>query len=199
VGFTVASVAIVLAPGPNSVFVAKTAGGGGARKGYMAMLGILSGDTCLITLSLLGVSTLLRMQPVLFHTMRLAGAAYLIFLGLQAILARPKEDSTAVPDAAPPFQRAVTISLLNPKAILFFMAFFPTCIVSPGDGLAATYAVMTLFFQIISATYLCTLVHVSAHIGRAFQESPKVRLIARRVCGCVFIGFGVKVAALVSG
>ena len=81
--FIVASVAIVLMPGPNSIFVAKTGGAEGAGAGRKAMCGILLGDTCLIVLSLLGVSALFDAHPALFSALRLAGAAYLIFLGVQ--------------------------------------------------------------------------------------------------------------------
>jgi len=75
-----ASIAVVLAPGPGSVFVAKAAGAKGKRAGQMAMLGIMLGDACLIMVSLLGVSALFRAHPLLFHVIRLAGAGYLIVL-----------------------------------------------------------------------------------------------------------------------
>ena len=91
IGFVLASVAVVLAPGPGSVFVAKTAATTRHRAGIKAMLGIMVGDTCLIVLSLLGVSAIFHAHPSLFHTIRLAGAAYLLVLGLQAVFTKPGE------------------------------------------------------------------------------------------------------------
>jgi len=194
IGFAVASMAIVLAPGPNSVFLAKTAGTRGGRAGCAAMCGIMLGDSCLIVLSLLGVSALFSAQPALFHVVRLAGAGYLIFLGLQSILTQPKANSAVAQDAVLPFRRALTIALLNPKAIFFFMAFFPVFILSAEGGLVAPYVVMAVLFMAISATYLCVVIHVSSRIGRAFQESRTIQTVARKACGILFVGFGIRVA-----
>lgn len=192
-GFGLASVAVVLAPGPGSVFVAKNAAAR-IRAGFLAMLGIMVGDTCLIALSLLGVSALFVANPSLFHVIRLAGAAYLIFLGLQSIFARQKNTSKTERGHNLPFRRAVAITLLNPKAVFFFMAFFPVFIKSAENGLVIPYAAMTLVFMIISATYLSFLIHVSSTLALAFQQNSKLQSVARKCCGCVFIGFGLKVA-----
>jgi len=194
IGFTVASVVVVLAPGPGSVFVAKTAGSRGARAGRGAMLGIMLGDTCLIVLSLLGVSALFNAHAALFHAVRLIGAGYLIFLGLQSIFAKQKEKSEVHQDSVLSLRRALTITLINPKAVFFFMAFFPVFIRSAQGGLLVPYVSMTFVFMAISFTYLCILSHVSSRVGLAFQESRMIQSIARKVCGCLFIGFGIKVA-----
>jgi len=194
IGFTFASIAVVLAPGPGSLFVAKTAGSRGAPAGRRAMLGIMLGDTCLIVLSLLGVSALFNAYPTLFYTIRLAGAGYLIFLGMQSIFAKPKENSAALQSSALPLRRALTITLLNPKAVFFFMAFFPVFIRSAEGGLVVPYASMTLLFMAISVTYLCIVSQVSSRVGLALQESRTIQSIARKMCGCLFIGFGIKVA-----
>jgi len=195
IGFGIASVAVVLAPGPGSVFVAKTAVTARARAGLTAMLGIMVGDACLILLSLLGVSALFLAHPFLFHVIRLAGAGYLIFLGLQSIFARAKKGSDAAQGHSLPFRQAVSITLLNPKAVIFFMAFFPVFIRSAENGLVVAYAVMTLVFMTISAVYLAFLIRASSKLAVAFQQNGTLRSVARKVCGCVFIGFGLKVAA----
>lgn len=192
-GFVIASVAVVLAPGPGSMFVAKTAAGGGVRAGRLAMLGIMAGDTCLIVLSLLGVSALFLVYPPLFHIIRFAGAAYLIFLGIRLLLLRPDKPNNGQ-DSGLPFRCAVLVTLLNPKALLFFMAFFPIFIRSTQGGLAMPYAMMTVVFMAISATYLSFLVYASSTLALAFRRNTAAQSIARRVCGCVFIGFGLKVA-----
>ena len=195
IGFGIASVAVVLAPGPGSVFVAKTAATARARAGLKAMLGIMVGDTCLILLSLLGVSALFLAHPFLFHVIRLAGASYLIFLGLQSIFARTQKGSDATQGHSLPFRRAVSITLLNPKAVFFFMAFFPVFIRSAEHGLVAAYMIMTLVFMTISAAYLSLLIHASSKLALAFQHDRTLKSVARKVCGCVLIGVGLKVAA----
>lgn len=194
IGFILASTAVVLAPGPGSVFVAKTAGAKGTRAGLMAMLGIMLGDTCLIILSLLGASALFRAHPVLFHGVRLAGAGYLIFLGLQAIFSKQNNHTGISQESALSLRQAFTITLLNPKAVFFFMAFFPLFIQSAEVGLVIPYMSMALTFMLISLTYLCVLSHVSSKVAVAFRANPSIQSIVRKVCGCFFIGFGVKVA-----
>jgi leucine efflux protein len=194
IGFIVASAAVVLAPGPGSVFVAKTAATAHVRAGLLAMLGIMAGDACLIVLSLLGVSALFLAHPPLFHVIRLAGAGYLIFLGLQFVFSRGKKKSDSEQGDSLPFRRAVAITLLNPKAVFFFMAFFPVFIKSAEDGLVVPYAAMTLVFMSISATYLTFLIHASSALALAFQQNGTLQWVARKLCGCVFIGFGLKVA-----
>jgi leucine efflux protein len=194
IGFGVASVAVVLAPGPGSVFVARAAAMAHVRAGLLAMLGIMVGDACLIVLSLLGVSALFLAHRPLFHVIRLAGATYLIFLGLQLVFARPKKKPGSEQDYSLPFRRAVAITLLNPKAVFFFMAFFPVFIKSAEDGLVVPYAAMTLVFMSISATYLSFLIHASSKLALAFQQNRRLQWVARKLCGCVFIGFGLKVA-----
>jgi threonine/homoserine/homoserine lactone efflux protein len=194
IGFVSASVAVALAPGPGSLFVAKSAASGGVRAGRYAMSGIMAGDALLILLSLLGVSALFASYPSLFHTTRLMGACYLIFLGLQSLSAAPKNKAGDSQASALSFKKAFSITLLNPKAVLFFMAFFPVFIQSGEQGLLYSYAAMTLVFMVISASYLLFLCHVSSKVGASLYENSLLQSIVRKACGCLFIGFGVKVA-----
>ena len=197
IGFTVASTAVVLAPGPGSVFVAKTAGSAGTKAGHKAMFGIMLGDTCLITLSLLGISALFMTHPSLFHAVRLIGAGYLIFLGLQSIFTRKnkkKDKSVSFHNSVLSLRRAFIITLFNPKAVIFFMAFFPIFIQSTQGGLLVPYIGMTSVFMVISFTYLYILSYISSKVGLAFQENRTIQSITRKVCGCLFIGFGIKAA-----
>lgn len=195
IGFTLASTAVILAPGPGSIFVAKTAATARVRAGFPAMLGIMVGDACLIVLSLIGVSALFRAHPSLFHVIRFVGAGYLIFLGIQSIFAAPEMRSDDGQNHGLPFRQAVAITLLNPKAIFFFMAFFPVFIRSAESGLVVPYAAMTLVFMAISAIYLSLLIRASSSLAEAFQQNKTLRTVARKLSGGVFIGFGLKVAA----
>jgi len=160
----------------------------------MAMLGIMIGDTCLIILSLLGVSALFTAHPLLFTAVRFAGAGYLIFLGLQSIFFRPKKTSAVPENGVLSLRTALLITLLNPKAVFFFMAFFPVFIRSAQGGLLVPYATMTLLFMAISFTYLSILSLVSSKVGLGFQQNTTIQRIARKVCGCIFVAFGIKVA-----
>ena len=193
-GFILASIAVVLAPGPGSVFVAKTAATSRLHAGLLAMLGIMVGDTCLIVLSLLGASALFRAHPSLFHIVRFVGATYLFFLGVQMIFSKSEKRLGFAHSRGMHFRRAVAVTLFNPKAIFFFMAFFPVFIKSAADGLIVAYATMTVVFMAVSAAYLLLLAYASAKCAVAFQHNSAFQSVARRLCGCVFIGFGIKVA-----
>ena len=195
IGFCIASVAAVLSPGPGSFFVAKAASSG-ARDGFMAMLGIMAGDLCLVSLSFIGVSAIFLAHPSLFHIVRFVGAGYLIFLGLPMVLAQPKEQLNGSHANGRSFQQAVAITLFNPYAVLFFMAFFPIFIRSSENNLLAIYAAMTVILMMISATYLSFIVCVSSKVASVFQQNLRLQLVARKICGCVFIVFGLKVALL---
>ena len=192
-GFLVASIAVVLAPGPGSVLVARTAAASGRRAGAFAVFGIMLGDLCLIALAFAGVSAIFLAHPMLFQTIRLAGAGYLIWLGLHAIFTAQKTPANQGPHGKP-FWQAVSITLLNPKAVVFFMAFFPLFIASNTAHPFTAYAKMTLVFMAVSAAYLLFLVHASAGLGLAFRKSRRAKSLARKLAGCVFVAFGVKVA-----
>ena len=192
--FLIASIAVVLAPGPGSLFVARTAVVSGTRAGYGAMLGIMVGDTCLITLSVLGVSALFRTYPSVFHLFRLAGAAYLLFLGVKLLVKKPRNEPINLSGYDRSFVQAISLTLLNPKAVLFFMAFFPLFLKSPEPGQFFSYTVMAFAFQCVSATYLSTLIHASSWTATALRRNTVTRAVLEKLCGCAFIGFGLKVA-----
>jgi leucine efflux protein len=195
IGFIPASVAVILAPGPGSIFVARSAASAGVRAARSAMLGILTGDILLILLSLLGVSALFSAYPSLFHTFRLAGASYLIFLGLQLLFTSPRNPKgSASGEPAGSFKKGVTITLSNPKAIFFFMAFFPLFLRSGGEGFLYSYAIMTILFLGTNQLYLFFLSQLSSKVGSAFHENSRLQSAAGKTCGALFIIFGIKIA-----
>jgi leucine efflux protein len=125
---------IVLLPGPNSLYVISVAARRGVRAGYTAAAGVWCGDTVLMTLSAAGVASLLQANAVLFGIVKYAGAGYLTWLAIGMLRAawamwrtrrdQSADDSPAVATDERPYRRALVISLFNPKAILFFVAFF---------------------------------------------------------------------------
>lgn len=194
-GFIVASIAVVLAPGPGSLFVARTAAAEGSRAGRTAMLGIMLGDTLLIILSLMGLSALFTAYPPLFHAVRFAGAGYLILVGVQSLLTKGGRKPAVPQRTVHPLYRALAITLLNPKAVFFFMTFFPVFIRSGEYGLVVPYAGMTVIFMGLSGAYLTVLSTISHRTGSAFRGNRLLQSVARKACGSLFIVFGMRVAA----
>ncbi len=133
--YVLGTIFIVLLPGPNSMYVLSVAAQRGVRAGYKGACGVFLGDFVLMVLSAAGVASLLKASPALFYVVKYIGAAYLAWIGLNMLrgalrswAARGDAAAATVPAAAPdqsdPFRKALLISLLNPKAILFFISFF---------------------------------------------------------------------------
>ena len=193
---------VILLPGPNSLFVLGTAVRGGVRKGYQAACGVFLGDTVLTVLASAGVASLLRAFPALFFLMKCAGGAYLAWVGLQMLLSavrgQPGEDGVvnrAVDDSRSPLGRALLISLLNPKSILFFVAFFIQ-FVDPGYvPKAVPFLLLGGIAQIMSACYLSIVIFSGAKLAAAFRRHRRTRKALTSGAGALFVGFGVRLAA----
>nr|WP_296075117.1 leucine efflux protein LeuE [uncultured Actinoplanes sp.] len=209
--YVIGAAAIVLLPGPNSIFVLTTGARFGVRTGYRAAAGVFVGDTVLMTLSAAGVASLLRTYPPVFLVIKYAGAAYLFWIGLGIIRgavrkwrargeagrapgrAGPPEEP-AGPAVRHPFRRAAVISLLNPKAILFFVSFFIQ-FVEPGYAHPAlSFLVLGAVVQLFSAMYLTALIFGGRFLAAQFTRRRRLTAGAATGVGALFVGFGVKLA-----
>ncbi|GAB3149837.1 leucine efflux protein LeuE [Microbispora hainanensis] len=205
---------IILLPGPNSLFVLSTAAQRGVRQGYRAAAGVFAGDSVLMFLSAAGVASLLKSTPVLFSIVKYSGAIYLAWIGFGMLrgawrsLRASRDGAAAAPVAetaqaaattepAPvrsPFRKAFTISLLNPKAILFFVAFFVQ-FVDPSYGAPAlSFLILALIVQIFSVTYLSTLIFGGTFLAAHFRRRRKLTAGLTSGVGALFLGFGAKLA-----
>ncbi|MEU6430926.1 leucine efflux protein LeuE [Microbispora sp. NPDC046973] len=199
---------IILLPGPNSVFVLSTAAQRGVRQGYRAAAGVFAGDSVLMFLSAAGVASLLKSTPVLFSIVKYSGAIYLAWIGFGMLRGawrslRASRDGTAAAqvteEAVPapvgnPFRKAFTISLLNPKAILFFVAFFVQ-FVDPSYGTPAlSFLILALIVQVFSVTYLSTLIFGGTFLATHFRRRRKLAAGLTSGVGALFLGFGAKLA-----
>ncbi|MER6994481.1 leucine efflux protein LeuE [Streptomyces sp. NPDC000410] len=204
--YLVGLVLIVLLPGPNSLYVLSVAARRGVRTGYTAAAGVWCGDTVLMTLSAAGVASLLQANAVLFGTVKFAGAGYLTWLAIGMMRAawgmwRSRHDKAvadvvgeAGPGAERPCRRAFVISLLNPKAILFFVAFFVQ-FVDPGYAYPAlSFVVLGGLAQVASVLYLTLLIFTGTHLASAFRRRKRLSAGATSAAGALFLGFAVKLS-----
>ncbi|MGW2030313.1 MULTISPECIES: leucine efflux protein LeuE [Streptomyces] len=194
---------IVLLPGPNSLYVLSVAARRGVRAGYTAAAGVWCGDTVLMTLSAAGVASLLQGNALLFGIVKYAGAGYLSWLAIGMLRAARRMWRTrrerAVEEAAPdrgtderPFRRALVVSLFNPKAILFFVAFFVQ-FVDPGYAYPAlSFVVLGAFAQLASFLYLSALIFSGTRLSAAFRRRRRLSATATSAAGVLFLGFAVK-------
>ena len=199
--FVLGTIFIVLVPGPNSLYVMTIASRFGIAAGYRGAAGIFVGDLILMTLAATGVASVFQANPALCVALKYAGAADLVFLGLSllrtALARRPATDAApALPEAgtARPFRVALLISLMNPKAILFYVSFFIQ-FVSPGYAHPAlSFLILGVVVQLCSMAYLSVLIFGGTWLADAFRRRPRLSATATGGVGALFIGFGVKLA-----
>ncbi|GGW30729.1 leucine efflux protein [Streptomyces lucensis JCM 4490] len=196
-------VLIVLLPGPNSLYVLSVAARRGVRAGYTAAAGVWCGDTVLMTLSAAGVASLLQANALLFGIVKYAGAGYLTWLAIGMMRAawgmwRTRRDRTAEavePARATderPFRRAFVVSLFNPKAILFFVAFFVQ-FVSESNPVVG-FVTLGVLAQLASVLYLSALIFGGSRLAAAFRRRRTLSAGATSAAGALFLGFAVKLS-----
>lgn len=197
---------IILLPGPNSLYVLSVAARRGVRTGYTAAAGVWCGDTVLMTLSAAGVASLLQANALLFGIVKYAGAGYLTWLAFGMLrtavgMWRARNEPAAEQEAGEsggaverPFRRALVISLLNPKAILFFIAFFVQ-FVDPGYAYPAlSFLVLGALAQVASVLYLTALIFSGTKLSAAFRRRKRLSAGATSAAGALFLGFAAKLS-----
>ncbi|WP_306317692.1 MULTISPECIES: leucine efflux protein LeuE [unclassified Streptomyces] len=198
---------IILLPGPNSLYVLSVGARRGIRTGYKAAAGVWCGDTVLMTLSAAGVASLLQANAVIFGIVKYAGAGYLTWLAIGMMrtawsmwrtrrerLAAESGDGEEQQAQERPFRRAFVISLLNPKAILFFIAFFVQFVDPSYAYPALSFVVLGAFAQAASVLYLSVLIFSGMKLSSAFRRRKRLSAGATSAAGVLFLGFAVKLS-----
>ena len=200
--YLVGAIFIILVPGPNTFFVLKTGAAYGIRTGYMAALAVFIGDAVLMFLSYAGVATLIKTTPVLFNIVRYFGAFYLLYLGVKMLWAVIKqqggEQGHTTEQRSTIFKRALTLSLTNPKAILFYVSFFVQFIDvnSATPGLA--FLILGTTLEAVSFIYLSFLIVSGSLVTRFVGSRKKLVKLGNSLIGLVFVGFAARLASLQS-
>jgi len=201
--FILGTIFIVLLPGPNSLYVMTVASRWGIAAGYRGAAGIFIGDTVLMILSATGAASALKASPALFLLLKVAGALYLAWLGIGLVRggyrlwqAPGQEDEPAKPvDARHPFKTALVISLLNPKAILFFVSFFIQFVSPDYPHPALSFLILGVIVQICSLIYLSVLIFGGVKLAEHFRRHRRFSALATSGVGALFLGFSLKLAA----
>ncbi|MFT6591633.1 MAG: leucine efflux protein [Rhodoferax sp.] len=203
--YVMGAIGIILLPGPNSLYVLSVAVRRGVRAGYQGALGVFAGDTILLLLVALGAAGLLRTNPALFMAVKYAGAAYLAWVGLNLIRGAlqttrrpPKVSDVALESQANlqhPFKRALVISLLNPKAILFFLSFFLQFIDPAYATPAVPFLILSAIIMALSGLYLSVIILMGARLAQAFRARLRLSAFLSAAVGGLFLWFGAKLAS----
>jgi leucine efflux protein len=206
VTFVLGTIFIVLLPGPNSVYVLTTSSRQGIRAGYWSAAGVFAGDTVLMVLAATGSASVLYANPTLFAMLKYAGAAYLAYLGLGLLrqaykgwFATIPANDLVSPDKRPlssrqPFRTALIVSLLNPKAIFFFISFFIQFVDPSYPHPALTFLLLGLIVQLISLLYLSALILGGNQLAARLGRHRRINAATAASVGILFVAFGVKLA-----
>ena len=191
----VAAVLVFLAlPGPGTFTLLTATAKGGLRAGTAATFGLIAGDQVLMWLAAAGVAAILQANDTLFRALQYVGAAYLVWIGLVLLRARA---GAAAPITLKPghfARQAFLITLMNPKAIVFYMAFFPWVIDAERHQGLITFTAMAATIALLTLAYCMTLCAFASVISERMRAHRRLSLVLQRAAGLALIGFGLRLA-----
>jgi leucine efflux protein len=192
--FVIAFTLLLLLPGPGNLALITSAGKGGLRGGVASVFGLLLGDQILLWLTVAGVAALLAANPIVFHALQWLGAAYLAWLGFKMLTAKPGDKPLLNIKAGHYFRQTLVITLFNPKAIMFYVAFFPQFIDPLKHQGMVTFGVMAATIAVLGFVYCISVVLITHFMAERIRANPRVTDVLQKVAGVFLIGFGVKLA-----
>jgi len=192
--FVVAILVFLAIPGPGNLALLTATAKGGVRGGMAATLGVMAGDQVLLWSAVAGVAALLLASPSVFSVVQWAGAAYLVGLGVA--LLKTKIGDAPVLNMKPHhyFRQALLITVLNPKAIVFYMAFFPLFVTPAIHQGLLTFGVMAVTIAALTLAYGLVAVLLAYFLAARVRANPIMGLLLNKVAGLLLIGFGLKLA-----
>jgi threonine/homoserine/homoserine lactone efflux protein len=201
VPYSLAVLALVLAPGPNQALIVARSLNGGRRAGLTASLGINASILIHTLASAIGLSALVAASAIGFTVVKIAGAIYLVYLGMRLLRGH---DESGIADAglnprasisrARAFSRAVLTGILNPKVAIFFLAFLPQFVDRDAGSVFVQFLILGVIFSIIALSIDSTVAAVAGTIGGYLSRNPVVARWRERVTGIAFIALGIRLA-----
>jgi leucine efflux protein len=184
----------LLVPGPGNLALITSTTKGGIKGGFGAIFGLLVGDQILMWLAIAGMAAVLAAYPSAFAAVQWLGAAYLAWLGIKMLLAKPGDAPILNIKPKYFFKQSMVITLLNPKAIVFYMAFFPLFIDPVRHQGMTTYLAMTLTSAVLVFLYGLTSIMLTYFLATKFRANPVLGRALQKIAGLCLVGFGIKLA-----
>jgi threonine/homoserine/homoserine lactone efflux protein len=201
--FVVVVLGLFVVPGPAVLLVLTRTAQGGRRIGIATGAGIASGDLVHTLLAAVGLSALLMTSSLAFSVVKLCGAAYLLWLGVRALLEKPAAPHAQVPrtssaasalSASRAFWQAVPAELLNPKTALFFLAFMPQFVHADRGHALTQFLILGLVFAAMSLAWSTALVFAARPLGRLASRLAWLQRWKGKLIGAIFVSLGMRVA-----
>jgi threonine/homoserine/homoserine lactone efflux protein len=193
--FLVAAVVLAATPGPGIFYVLARTLAGGRREGFASSFGTFFGGLCHVFAAALGVSAILATSALAFRTVKYAGAAYLVFLGIKMIRSRNAElpAETSRPKGSA-FRQGILTEALNPKTALFFLSFIPQFIAPERGHVFLQFAALGILSVTLNTAADLAVVSLAAPLERKLKSSPGFRRGQRTASGLGMIGLGAYLA-----
>jgi len=191
--FSLAALALIVVPGPAVLYIVAQSIDGGRIAGLLSALGVAVGGLVHATAAAIGLSALLLSSATAFTAVKLAGAAYLIGLGLYTLFVRkddPADEVRRERRLRRSFVQGVVVNVLNPKTALFFIAFLPQFVDRDAGSVAAQLLVLGLVFVALAVLSDSLWALAAGSAASRLRSSPRFLAARRYVSGSVFVGLG---------
>ena len=192
--FVIAILVFLLIPGPGNLALITSTSKGGIAGGLGATFGVIAGDQVLLWAAVAGVSAVMAAYPAAFHILQWVGAVYLAWLGIKMLLAKPCDAPILRIKPRHYVRQALFITLLNPKAIAFYMAFFPLFVNPATHQGMTTFGVMAVTIAVLTFLYGLTSVLLTTFFAQRIRANPKISGFLNKAAGVFLICFGLKLA-----
>jgi len=193
--FVLAVIVFLAIPGPGNLALITSTSKGGIRGGLAATFGVILGDQVLMWLAVAGVAALLTAYPAAFQAVQWIGAAYLAWLGGRMLFAKPGAAPILHIKPHHYLQQALMITLLNPKAIVFYMAFFPLFVDPARHPSLATFGFMAATIAALTFLYGLAATLLTHFLAERLRANPIISRGLQKLAGVFLIGFGIKLIA----
>lgn len=196
--FVAASIALILAPGPAQALVISRTIAGGMRAGVLTAVGLNLGTLFHAAAAALGLSAILANSAMAFAVVKYVGAAYLVWLGICALRARPAElAAPAVGSGASSGSRigeALMVGILNPKVAIFFLAFLPQFVDADRGNVFIQFLLLGATMALLDTLYECAIAWLTHRLRYRVFAQPRFGLWQNRISGMVMLGLGARLA-----
>jgi threonine/homoserine/homoserine lactone efflux protein len=190
--FVLAVIVFLAIPGPGNLALLTSTAKGGLRGGLAATLGVIAGDQVLMWAAVAGVAAVLATQPEFFQAMQWLGAAYLSYIGYRMWTTKEGDAPVINITAGHYFRQSLWITLLNPKAIMFYMAFFPLFIDPQAHAGFFTFGVMALTVAALTFLYGLVICVLAQRLSTRLQQRPWIGRVLQKIGGGLLVAFGLK-------
>jgi len=196
--FFITTLLLNLTPGNDVLYVASRSVSYGIKAGIVSALGIFTGCFVHIMAAVLGLSIILSKSAYLFQLIKYAGAAYLVYLGIRALLSKqpvdPKNEKTGNANFSTLYEQGMLTNILNPKVAIFFLSFLPQFINQASSFFKVQLFTLGIWFNIQGTIVLILMACLLGKTKDFFGNNPKVWAIKEKITGFILIGLGIKIA-----